>query len=170
MSNQKVLLDSSVWIQLAKDIEQAEFIDESCRRLGLEVLVCTTVLNELTGCHLKANYRAINIQTLSTIKHTYVEDAFLILNETPLGMGELVSDEDAKIYDDYLPYKDVQKRRDLVIAKTAVKHDAQMIWNNSHDESKLRYAGIDKSAVIRLSEFLVQLRDLNLSFTEKTSR
>lgn len=148
----KVVLDTGVWIELKGDLATLEHLDSFFRNQGIEVLVPTTLLKELTGCHLNEKYRAENIQALSFVKHKFVEDSFTILDETAMDMGRLAGEEDALTYGGYLADPSVRKRRDLVIAKTAKDSDAKLVWHNSSDKQRLIENGIEKTRIVSLEE------------------
>lgn len=151
---QAVVPDTGVWISLGSQPKRLENLDSRCKALAVEVLVPATVLKELTGCHINEKYRAENIQTLSFVKHRLIEDSLMILDESALNWGRLASSADADIYNLYLPEKNVKKRRDLVIAKTAQDVGASLLWENVKDKRRLLKNGIAKNQLLSLDEFL----------------
>lgn len=154
MDFKAVVLDTGVWINFKGNYEALGKFDDACRKLGIEVLVPATVFNELVGCHINEAHRRTNLVTLSHVRHKFVPDFFFILDETPIELGRLTSELDADTYLNYRPGGNVRKKRDFVIAKTAEKANAKLIWVDPDDKKKLIRNGIPEELFTTIDAIL----------------
>jgi predicted nucleic acid-binding protein len=149
----KLLLDTSVWLQLH---DHPEIVAELSRNqlLGsIEILICSTNEKEL-GVE---EYKIKNSQLLQTIRPIRVPDSYFILDETPLGGGSLPSEDQILRFRTYKPHAPIRSRRDFIIAETAMANGANLITGDKSSLGPLKSSGGVPTEMIFPFEALTQL-------------
>jgi predicted nucleic acid-binding protein len=149
----KLLLDTSVWLKLH---DHPEIVVEIRRQqlLGsIEILICNTNEKELGA----EEYKIKNSQLLLTIEPIHVPDSYFILDETPLGGGSLPSQDQILRFQTYKPRASIRRRRDFIIAETAMANGAILITSDKRSLRPLESSGNIPIANVFPFEALIRL-------------